>query len=51
LSGLQSGQTMRGLSTDSDSVRDFQTFAKRTGNERVELQTEGSEFVHQMRRR
>jgi len=25
--------------------------AKRTGNERVEQQTEGAEFVHQVRRR
>jgi len=43
--------TMRVLSSDSDSMRDFQALAKRTGNERVEQQTEGAEFVHQVRRR
>ena len=51
LSGLQSGQTVRVLSTDAGSVRDFQAFAKQTGNELVEQQTEGAEFVHLMRRR
>ena len=51
LSGLQSGQTVRVVSTDAGSVRDFQAFAKQTGNELVEQQTEGAEFVHLMRRR
>jgi len=51
LSGLQSGQTVRVISTDAGSVRDFQAFAKQTGNELVEQQTEGAEFVHLMRRR
>ena len=50
LSGLQSGQTVRVVSTDAGSVRDFQAFAKQTGNELVEQQTEGAEFVHLMRR-
>ena len=51
LSGLQSGQTIRVVSTDAGSVRDFQAFAKQTGNELLEQQTEGSEFIHLMRRR
>jgi tRNA 2-thiouridine synthesizing protein A len=51
LSGLQSGQTVRVVSTDAGSVRDFQAFAKQTGNELVEQQTEGADFVHLMRRR
>lgn len=51
LSGLQSGQTVRVISTDAGSVRDFQAFAKQTGNELLEQLTEGSEFIHLMRRR
>jgi len=51
LSGLESGQTMRVISTDAGSVRDFQAFAKQTGNELVEQQTEGANFIHLMRRR
>jgi len=51
LSGLESGQTVRVISTDAGSVRDFQAFARQTGNELVEQQTEGAEFIHLMRRR
>ena len=51
LSGLESGQTVRVISTDAGSVRDFQAFAKQTGNELVEQQTAGSDFIHLMRRR
>jgi TusA-related sulfurtransferase len=51
LSGLQSGQTVRVVSTDAGSVRDFQAFAKQTGNELIEQQTQGAEFIHLMRRR
>jgi hypothetical protein len=32
-------------------VRDFQAFARQTGNELVEQQTLGDEFVHLLRRR
>jgi TusA-related sulfurtransferase len=39
------------LATDAGSVRDFQAFAKQTGNELIEQQTVGAEFVHIMRRR
>ena len=51
LSGLQTGQTVRVVSTDAGSVRDFQAFAKQTGNELVEQLTEGSNFIHLVRRR
>ena len=51
LTGLQSGQTVRVVSTDAGSVRDFQAFAKQTGNELIEQRTEGAEFIHLMRRR
>jgi TusA-related sulfurtransferase len=51
LSDMQSGQTLRVLATDASSVRDFQAFAKQTGNELLEQRTEGVEFIHVMRRR
>ena len=51
LNGMQSGQTLRVLATDAGSVRDFQAFAKQTGNELVEQQTAGNEFIHVLRRR
>ena len=51
LSDMQSGQLLRVLATDAGSVRDFQAFAKQTGNELLEQQTLGMEFYHVMRRR
>ena len=51
LNTMQSGQTLRVLATDAGSVRDFQAFAKQTGNELVEQQAVGAEFIHLMRRR
>ena len=51
LAELQSGQLLRVIATDAGSVRDFQAFAKQTGNELLEQQTVGSEFIHVMRRR
>ena len=51
LADLQSGQLLKVLATDAGSVRDFQAFAKQTGNELLEQQTVGAEFVHIMRRR
>jgi len=51
LAEMQSGQTLRVLATDTNSVRDFQAFARQTGNELLEQQTLDKEFVHVMRRR
>jgi TusA-related sulfurtransferase len=51
LSELQSGQTLKVIATDGGSIRDFQAFAKQTGNELVEQQTLGTTFVHVLRRR
>ena len=39
------------LSTDPGSVRDFQAFARQTGNELVEQTSADDEFVHFLRRR
>jgi TusA-related sulfurtransferase len=51
LSGMLSGQTLRVVATDAGSVRDFQAFAKQTGNELLEQQTVDKEFFHVLRRR
>ena len=51
LADLQSGQLLKVLSTDAGSVRDFQAFAKQTGNELVEQQSAGDEYIHVLRRR
>jgi tRNA 2-thiouridine synthesizing protein A len=51
LGEMASGELLRVVSTDAGSVRDFQAFAKQTGNELLEQQTEGSDFIHFLRRR
>ena len=51
LSDMRSGQTLKVVATDAGSVRDFQAFAKQTGNELLEQQTVGTEFLHVLRRR
>jgi TusA-related sulfurtransferase len=52
LSELGAGQVLKVLATDPGSVRDFQAFAKQTGNELLEQQTlPNNEFVHLLRRR
>ncbi|WP_028601661.1 sulfurtransferase TusA family protein [Ottowia thiooxydans] len=51
LSEMQSGQLLKVLCTDPGSVRDFQAFAKQTGNELTEQQTVEGEFIHVLRRR
>lgn len=51
LTDMQSGQLLKVVATDPGSVRDFQAFAKQTGNELVEQQTVGADFIHILRRR
>ena len=51
LADMASGQLLKVLATDSGSLRVFQAFAKQTGNELVEQQTVGAEYIHVLRRR
>lgn len=51
LADLQSGEVLKVVSTDPGSVRDFQAFARQTGNELVSQTAEGDAFVHVLRRR
>ncbi|WP_415203344.1 sulfurtransferase TusA family protein [Pseudorhodoferax sp.] len=51
LGELHSGQLLKVVATDAGSLRDFQAFARQTGNELVRQETVGSEFIHVLRRR
>ncbi len=51
LADMQSGDLLKVVATDPGSLRDFQAFAKQTGNELVEQQTLDKEFIHVLRRR
>ena len=51
LAEMTSGQLLRVTATDAGSIRDFATFAKQTGNELVEQQTVGNEFIHVLKRK
>jgi tRNA 2-thiouridine synthesizing protein A len=51
LTELQSGQVLKVVSTDAGSVRDFQAFAKQTGNELLDQRTVDTDYIHVLRRR
>mgnify|MGYP001175495963 CR=1 FL=1 len=51
LADMESGQLLKVVATDSGSMRDFQAFARQTGNELVEQQQAGDEYIHVLRRR
>jgi tRNA 2-thiouridine synthesizing protein A len=51
LAEMQSGEVLRVVATDPGSMRDFQAFARQTGNELVEQTSAGAEFIHLLRRR
>jgi tRNA 2-thiouridine synthesizing protein A len=45
LSELASGQTLRIIATDPGSVKDFQAFAKQTGNQLLESSEANGEYI------
>ena len=51
LTEMSSGQLLRVVSTDPGSTRDFQAFAKQTGNELVGQESSGDDFIHLLKRR
>ena len=51
LAEMQSGQLLKVVATDPGSTRDFQAFARQTGNELVAQSQAGEEFVHVLKRR
>jgi TusA-related sulfurtransferase len=51
LADMSSGDVLKVVATDPGSVRDFQAFARQTGNELLEQSSANDEFVHYLRRR
>jgi tRNA 2-thiouridine synthesizing protein A len=51
LAEMQSGEMIKVLSTDAGSIRDFQAFARQTGNTLIEQSESGTEFIHILQRR
>jgi TusA-related sulfurtransferase len=51
LAELASGEVLKIVATDPGSVRDFQAFAKQTGNELLAQESEGKLFIHFLKRR
>jgi tRNA 2-thiouridine synthesizing protein A len=51
LAEMASGELLRVISTDPGSVRDFQAFARQTGNELVEQTSGEKDYSHVLRRR
>jgi tRNA 2-thiouridine synthesizing protein A len=51
LTDMGSGQVLKILATDPGAVKDFQAFAKQTGNALLASSSEGSEFVFFMKKK
>lgn len=51
LAEMTTGQTLKITATDGGSVRDFQAFAKQTGNELVHQENVGGEYITVLKRR
>jgi tRNA 2-thiouridine synthesizing protein A len=51
LTDMQSGQVLKIVATDPGSVKDFQAFAKQTGNELVSHAEAQKEFTFFMKRK
>ena len=51
LSEMISGEVLKVVSTDAGSIRDFQAFARQTGNELLEQETAEPDYIHILRRR
>lgn len=51
LTDMHTGQLLRVVSTDPGSTRDFQAFARQTGNDLMDQQVDGTDFIHVLKRR
>jgi tRNA 2-thiouridine synthesizing protein A len=51
LTEMQSGQVLRIVATDPGSVKDFQAFAKQTGNELLSHSETNKEFTFLMKKK
>lgn len=50
LAGMEAGQILHIIATDPGAVKDFEAFAKQTGNELMESKEEGGKFVFLMKK-
>lgn len=50
LAGLEAGQVLHIIATDPGAVKDFEAFAKQTGNTLMESKEEGGKFVFLMKK-
>ena len=51
LADMASGQILHIVATDPGSVKDFDAFAKQTGNELLESKEEGSEYHYLIKKK
>ena len=51
LNEMHSGELLRVVATDAGSVRDFQAFARQTGNQLLQQSEQNGEFVFLLRRK
>ena len=51
LNDMASGQVLKVVATDPGSVKDFQAFAKQTGNDLLSSETANNEFIFFMKRK
>ena len=51
LADMHSGEVLKVVSTDPGSMRDFQAFARQTGNELLEQSRKDADYIHFLRRR
>ena len=51
LADMVSGEVLKIVATDPGSVRDFQAFAKQTGNDLLRQDATSNEYVHFIKRR
>ncbi len=50
LAGLSGGQVLRIIATDPGAVKDFEAFARQTGNELLESGSEDGKFTFLLRK-
>jgi tRNA 2-thiouridine synthesizing protein A len=51
LADMQTGEILKVVATDPSSTRDFQAFARQTGNELLEQSQDKTDYIHFLRRR
>ena len=51
LNDMTSGQVLRVMATDPGAIKDFQAFARQTGNELLSSEVATSEFVFFMKKK